>query len=96
MPFSDGRAILRNVRVSGRRTSVKLEAAMWEALLELCARTGLSVDQVCQSAAEMPGDVSFSARLRVLILNFYRGHWQPPSEREPGTFPKASASAFVA
>jgi predicted DNA-binding ribbon-helix-helix protein len=96
MAFSDGRAILRNVRVSGRRTSVKLEAAMWEALFELCARTGLGVDQVCQLAAEMPGDVSFSARLRVLILNFYRGRWRPPAEREQGAPPEASASAFVA
>jgi predicted DNA-binding ribbon-helix-helix protein len=79
MAGSKDHAILRNVRIAGRRTSVKLEAAMWEGLFELCARTGLSVDQVCQSAAEMPSDLSFSARLRVLILDYYRGRWSPPA-----------------
>ncbi|MBM3490750.1 MAG: ribbon-helix-helix domain-containing protein [Alphaproteobacteria bacterium] len=51
MGRSEDRAILRNVRIAGRRTSIKLEAAMWEALFELCARTGLSLDQVCALAA---------------------------------------------
>ena len=39
--------VSRNVRINGRRTSVKLEPAMWEALAEICAREGIGIGQLC-------------------------------------------------
>ena len=35
--------ISRNVRMDGRRTSVRFEPDMWEALRDICSREGMSI-----------------------------------------------------
>ena len=76
--------ILRNVRVNGRRTSVRLEREMWDALGEICAREGSSVDQVCAHVADSNGEGGFTSGLRVFIVEYFRG-----SERHANPGPGA-------
>ena len=39
--------VTRNVRIGGRRTSLRLEPALWDALDEVCQREGLTRHQLC-------------------------------------------------
>jgi len=56
-----------SVRIAGHATSVSLEAAFWEALCEIAARRGLSVNALLsQIDAERGGNLSSAIRLYVL------------------------------
>jgi predicted DNA-binding ribbon-helix-helix protein len=39
--------VSRNVTIAGHRTSIRLEADMWEALFEICRREGKTVHAIC-------------------------------------------------
>ncbi len=69
--------ILRNVRVNGRRTSVRLEREMWDALHEICAREESSMDLICGQVAQRNGESGFTSGLRVFIVNYFRGRGLP-------------------
>lgn len=62
----------RNVTVSGHRTSVRLERAMWDALHELCRREDRSVHAVCSIVNEGRHESSMTAALRVYIMAYFR------------------------
>ena len=61
----------RSVRIAGHATSVSLEPAFWQALLEIAARRGLSVNALVAAIdAERTGNLS--SALRVFILESCR------------------------
>ncbi|MBT7284196.1 MAG: ribbon-helix-helix domain-containing protein [Rhodospirillaceae bacterium] len=74
----------RNIRIGSRRTSIKLEPEMWEALGEICALTEKSLNQICTEVyaannvdnPDHPDDIAgcgnFTSELRVFILDFFR------------------------
>jgi predicted DNA-binding ribbon-helix-helix protein len=63
--------IKRSVRIAGHATSVSLEPAFWQALLEIAARRGLSVNALVAAIdAERSGNLS--SALRVFILESCR------------------------
>lgn len=64
--------INRNVVLDGRRTSVRLEPQMWDALTEIARREGRSVHEICSEVAARRGHSTFAAGLRVHILSYYR------------------------
>jgi len=68
-----GGLVSRNVRVGGRRTSVRLHAATWEALGDAAAREQMSVDEFCTGVNELrPPNGSFANVLRVFLLTYFR------------------------
>jgi predicted DNA-binding ribbon-helix-helix protein len=62
----------RNVFVSGRRTSIRLEPAMWDAFEELCRREGRTLHAVCSQVEENRGEQSLTRALRIHILSYFR------------------------
>ena len=71
----------RNIRIGKRRTSIKLEPEMWDALAEICTRTKKNLNEICTEVhgasgvsdpAVVPGCANFTSELRVFILDFYR------------------------
>jgi predicted DNA-binding ribbon-helix-helix protein len=80
----------RNVIIAGRRTSMKLEPDMWEALEEICRRETLTVNQVCTEIAKSHNGNNLTAAIRVFILGYYRaaatdeGHVQAGHGRSAG------------
>ncbi len=63
----------RNIFVAGRRTSVRFEPVMWDALKEICRRERLSLHQVAtQIADEKSPQTSLTAAIRIFILVYYR------------------------
>jgi predicted DNA-binding ribbon-helix-helix protein len=69
-----GRAMLsRNVRIHNRRTSVRLEPAMWTALNEIAAAENCSIHDLCGAVHDLKAeDLSFTAALRVFLMEYYR------------------------
>ena len=64
--------MIRNVVVAGRRTSVRLEPLMWEALHDIAKRREVTVhDLVTQIEASRTAS-SLTAAIRVYIVDFYR------------------------
>ena len=62
----------RNVRIDGRRTSVRLEDAEWEALAEICAAESMTMRQICTEVDRKRPQGAFTSGLRVFILNYFR------------------------
>lgn len=64
--------ICRNVTVSGHRTSVRLEWAMWDALHELCRREGKTAHAICSMVNRERQESSLTAALRDYIMSYFR------------------------
>jgi len=63
----------KNVRIHERRTSVRLEPAMWNALNEIAALEGCSIHDLCGAVHDLKEkDASFTAALRVFMMEYYR------------------------
>lgn len=72
--------VRRNVRIHDRRTSVMMELELWDALFEICERTGVSVHEVCTEVQDSVGaESSFTSALRVYIINYFRANQQATS-----------------
>ncbi|MDX1710972.1 MAG: ribbon-helix-helix domain-containing protein [Rhodovibrionaceae bacterium] len=64
--------VCRNVIVDGRRTSLRLERLMWEALAEICRREGASRAEICTLVEARRRESSLTAAVRVYILSYFR------------------------
>jgi len=70
MPVST--LVIHNIVVAGRRTSVRLEPTMWEALREIARQRKLSVSSLVTEIDRRRSASSLTAAIRVYIVNFYR------------------------
>ena len=68
--------VIKNVKIDGRRTSVKLEPTELEALNEICFRENLSIHEFCRRADINPRrrEASRTGRIRMAILDYYLRH----------------------
>ena len=62
----------RNVTIRGRRTSLRLEPAMWEAFHEIAARENASVHEICSRVEYSRRESTLTAATRVFILVYFR------------------------
>ena len=62
----------RNVLLKGRRTSLALEEQVWDAILEICSREDLTLDELCSHVADRRVNSSVSSAIRVFLLTYYR------------------------
>ncbi|MEM6902451.1 MAG: ribbon-helix-helix domain-containing protein [Pseudomonadota bacterium] len=63
----------RNIRIDGRRTSVRLEPSMWNAFYEIGRREGRSIDELASDIARLKKhETSLTAALRVFIMAYYK------------------------
>lgn len=64
--------ISRNVTVSGRRTSIRLEQEMWDCVAEIARRERLTIHQIATVVAAIRQGSSLTAKLRVFIVGYFR------------------------
>ncbi|MEO3427227.1 ribbon-helix-helix domain-containing protein [Pelagibius sp. CAU 1746] len=64
--------ISRNVTLADRRTSIRLEPEMWDALTEICAREGRSLHDICAQVDKERDQSGLTAGVRVFILRYFR------------------------
>jgi predicted DNA-binding ribbon-helix-helix protein len=63
---------IRNVVVAGHRTSVRLEAVMWEALHDIARQQNRTIHDLVTAIAAQRNNLSLTAAIRVYIVDFYR------------------------
>lgn len=64
---------VRNVKIKGHRTSIRLEPTLWDAIEDICEREGLGLDDLCNRVAtERPGP-NFTSALRCWVVDYFRG-----------------------
>jgi predicted DNA-binding ribbon-helix-helix protein len=61
--------ICRNIRIMGKRTSVKLEAEFWHALELMAEEAHCSIDDLCEAARRRFEASSLTSAIRVFALN---------------------------
>ncbi|MFD2206915.1 ribbon-helix-helix domain-containing protein [Kiloniella antarctica] len=77
--------VLKNVIISGHRTSLRLEPMMWKGLGEICEREDLALNEVCTLIENRRVQSSLTAAIRVFTLSYFRTAaqenwgWQPYS-----------------
>ena len=64
--------VIHNVVVAGRRTSVRLEPVMWDALRDIARQLRLSVHELVTTIDRERMASSLTAAIRVYIVDFYR------------------------
>lgn len=65
--------ISRNLTIMGRRTSVRLEPEMWDALHDIADREGTSIHSICSLVnLRKVRESSLTAAIRVFLLLYYR------------------------
>jgi len=64
--------IRKNVTIGNRRTSVSLEAQVWNGLSDICNREEIGMDALCTRVAECRKESSMSSALRVFLLTYFR------------------------
>ena len=62
----------RNVTIGRRRTSIRLEPAMWDALEEICQRENLTPHEVCGNIDNFRHASSLTAAIRVFSVKYFR------------------------
>ncbi|WP_419905920.1 ribbon-helix-helix domain-containing protein [Kiloniella sp.] len=62
----------KNITLKGRRTSLRLEPDMWEALFEICVREDCHISNLCTTIDDVKEGSSLTAAIRVFILIYFR------------------------
>lgn len=73
----------RNLRLEGRRTSVRLEDPFWDALNEIAVRSGRPTEAICAAIAAARHRGNLSSAIRVFVLDWFRRHGQAAATAAP-------------
>ncbi|HXZ00726.1 MAG TPA: ribbon-helix-helix domain-containing protein [Stellaceae bacterium] len=72
VPFRSASTLInRNVTVVGRRTSMRLEPAMWDALRQLCRREGKTLNELVTEIDRERTESSLTSAVRVYLLRYF-------------------------
>jgi predicted DNA-binding ribbon-helix-helix protein len=61
---------MRSVTINGRRTTMRLEPSMWNALQRIAAEHSVTVNQLCSQIDSSRGDLSMTAAVRSYIVSY--------------------------
>src|SRR5215467_4398 len=73
-----------NVTVGGRRTSIRLEPSMWQALREISAREGKTMHALVTEIDRGRRQSSLTAAIRVFLLDYFRAAATEEGHRRAG------------
>ena len=77
--------VSKNVTISGRRTSVRLEPEMWAALKEISEREQCSVHDICSLISLRKNEnTSLTAAIRVFLMLYFRASSTEDGHRYAG------------
>lgn len=76
---SGSRERKRSITVAGHRTSVSLEGAFWDGLVEIAAARGLSTAALIAEIDASRRDCGLSSAIRLHVLDHFRTRRAAPS-----------------
>ena len=62
----------KNVKVNGRRTSIRLQEETWKLLADICLREKTTIHKICSVVDNNRGQLGLSPAVRLFILMYYR------------------------
>ncbi len=72
--------VIHNVVVAGRRTSVRLEPLMWDALQDIAQQLRVTTHDLVTTIDRERTASSLTAAIRVYIVDFYRAAAMPAGQ----------------
>jgi len=72
--------VIHNIVVAGRRTSVRLEPLMWDALQDIAHRLRVTTHDLVTEIDRARTASSLTAAIRVYIVDFYRAAAVPAGQ----------------
>ncbi len=84
LPNSHTSQVCRNVVVSGRRTSIRMEQVMWDCLSDICREEGRSLNEIVTIIDSRRGESNLTGAIRVFIISYYRDVARTTSPRAGG------------
>jgi predicted DNA-binding ribbon-helix-helix protein len=84
------RLVSKNVTINGRRTSLRLEQASWEALTDICKCEGLTLHELCSLVDNNRHGSSRTSAVRAFIVTYFR-----TLARDHGALVGGTASAIL-
>ncbi|MBI3113882.1 MAG: ribbon-helix-helix domain-containing protein, partial [Rhodospirillales bacterium] len=82
--------VSKNVTINGRRTSLRLERASWEALDDICKCEKLTIHEMCTLIDNSCHGSSRTSAVRAFIVTYFR-----TLARERGALTAGTASAIL-
>lgn len=77
--------VSRNITVTGRRTSIRLEPEMWRALRDIARRENCTIHDLCSLVAMKKNKLSsLTAAIRVFLMLYYRAACTDDGHRRAG------------
>ena len=64
--------ISKNVTINGRRTSLRLEQASWEAIADICECEGLTLHELCSLIEGRRDGAGRKSTVRAFIVTYFR------------------------
>lgn len=74
--------ITRNIVVEGRRTTIRLEAAVWEAFDELCVRERATRHDICTKIEKARVVTNRAQAVRATVMNYFRLSSKPGTKND--------------
>ena len=71
-PASTGRRLKRNVRIGDRRTTIVLEAYVWDSIDSMLQREAVSLDAFCNRVEDTRQQSSMASSARLVVLIYFR------------------------
>lgn len=68
----NARMLTRNIIIGSRRTTVRLEAAIWEALDEICVRERTTRHDLCTQIESGRDGINRAQAVRSVVINYFR------------------------
>lgn len=84
----DAKLLTRNVVIDGKRTTIRLESAIWDAVEDLCAREDISRHDLCSRVEAGRDGLNRAQAIRAVVINYFRFSLVDPNSSE-NVFEKA-------
>lgn len=63
--------VCRNARIDGRRTSLRMEPILWEALEDISQREEMSVNELLEQIDQRRDGAGLTSSVRAFIISYY-------------------------
>jgi predicted DNA-binding ribbon-helix-helix protein len=91
--LSRRRPQVRNIKLAGRRTSLRLEPEFWDALDEIVTRERSTLSALCERIKGRRSAANLTAAVRLFVLRYFRGASTEAGHRSAGHGRPASRSS---
>ena len=72
-PHGPSLVVKRSIKIAGRKTSVSVEDAFWNAFKKIAATKGVTIQDLISKLHTERQHANLSSAIRLFVIDFYRG-----------------------